>query len=141
MSRARFEPALAAEELKNLVALLLQKYAYSTLQMLVTAVNAVVQDAGYDSLQDRELAGILKRVANHKGKTPRKKMAILPGHVRGIRDLHKPFAQPMLTWVRDIAVLLVGWYGFLRVMEAICLDACDVAITEEGMLLHVHPNR
>ena len=137
MGRTEFDPGLATDELKNLVALMARKYAYSTLQMLVNAVNAVVQDAGYDSLRDRELTALLKGVANHKGRTPRKKMAILPGHVRAALDLQKPSGQSMLTWVRDLAVLMLGWYGFLRVMEAICLDTCDIAIKDGGVLLHV----
>ncbi len=41
-----FSLEVAKDELKNLVALLLRKYAYSTLNMLVTAVNAVLQDSG-----------------------------------------------------------------------------------------------
>ena len=44
----KFDTSRASDELKNLVALLLRKYAYSTLNILVNAVNAVIQDAGYD---------------------------------------------------------------------------------------------
>ena len=122
------------------------KYAYGTVNMMVSAVARSAKDFGWGNLREDEvLAAMLKGLANLKGVSKKKKIAILGEHLGAFLRMSKPPGMCLELWHLTQAVVVIGWMAFLRVSEILGsgytakgevkdgppgLDVCDVNIVE-----------
>ena len=139
--------------LKRMVVRMMDKYAVGTVEMLVTACARAAKDFGWKSpREDEDLQAQLKGLANLRGVSKNKKLAMVADHVAAIMDLPKPPGMSLLMYVLAKAVVIVGWWVFLRVSEMIGsgrlrsgelkegptgLDVCDVVFVENRMDVRV----
>ena len=123
-----------------------EKYAYGTVNMMVSAVARSAKDFGWGNLREDEvLAAMLKGLANLKGVSRRKKLAILGEHLGAFLRMRKTPGASLELWHLTQAMVLIGWMAFLRVSELIGsgytakgevkegppgLDVCDVGIVD-----------
>lgn len=129
--------------LHSMVNAMREKYAFGTINMLVTAVARAARDFGWaNPREDEVLQGIMHGLARLKGTSKMKKMAMLGEHVRLIMAMRKAPGVHLKKWALTKAVILLGWMAFLRVSELLGsgrtrqgalkdgptgLDVCDVA--------------
>ena len=132
---------------RAMVTAMKEKYAYGTVNMMVSAVARSAKDFGWGNLRDDEvLSAMMKGLANMKGLSKRKKMAILGEHLAAFLGLRKPSQVSLERWHLTQAVVVIGWMAFLRVSELIGsghtkagevkegpsgLDVCDIKVVEE----------
>lgn len=141
------------ELLMRMVNVMKEKYAFGTINMLVTAVARAAKDFGMASpREDEQLDAVLKGIKKLKGLSKKKKMAVLAEHVRYLMDLRKAGSMALERWALLKTVVLVGWMGFFRVSELLGsgrrktgeladgpsgLDVCDVGFEEHRMVFTV----
>jgi hypothetical protein len=131
---------------RAMVTAMREKYAYGTVNMMVSAVARTAKDFGWGNLREDEvLSAMMKGLANMKGMSKRKKLAILGEHLGAFLRMRKPEGMSLELWHLTQAVIVIGWMAFLRVSEILGsgytakgevkegppgLDVCDVDIVE-----------
>ena len=123
------------------------KYAYGTVNMMVTAVARAAKDFGWGNPRDDEvLTAMMQGLKNLKGLNKKKQQAMLAEHVAAIMTMRKEAGMALELWILVKAMVIVGWMAFLQVSEMVGsgrykggepkdgpsgLDVCDVAVMVE----------
>ncbi len=108
----------------------------ATLIRRCSAISAVHQAAGHPSptaspLVRTTLAGI-RRV---HGISPAAKDPLVAHQVRRLLDALPTESAKALLAARDRALLVLGFYGALRRSELVALDATDVEVNDQGLVV------
>jgi len=113
------------------------KAAYSTLVQRLSALHREHLSRGFKSPVKNELVrATLRGIARVYGRKQRQKRPLLKEHLEAI-------ARRMqgLNGVRDRALLLVGFMGGFRCSELVALDAEDLHIAKDGMLVQLRRSK
>ena len=82
----------------------MDKYAVGTVEMLVTSCARAAKDFGWASPRESaRLQSVLKGLANLRGVTKKKKLAMVADHVAAIMDLPKPPGIAFADWALNTA--------------------------------------
>lgn len=126
-----------------LVALVQNGYAHSTCRLYLAALRAWHRARGF-APPSAEPARQALRLASQEGLLPRRERA----HPLLAADLKTAVAllRSSRNWsrwriARDVALLLVGWCGALRVSELVRLRWSDVQWTPEGLVVTVRAGK
>src|ERR1017187_430931 len=138
--KAHGQPSLTAspETVALYVTDLAATHKTSTLTRRISAISQAHQIAGLETPTGSAkvrlvMAGIRRTKGTaQKGKTPilvddlRRMLAGLPGNLLGVRDR---------------VLLLIGFCGTFRRSELVALDAADVAVTREGLVVTIRRSK
>ena len=132
--------------LESMITVMQKKYALGTVNMMVSAVARAAGDFGWDSPRESErIKHMLKGVANLKGISKKKKLAIIAQHVVCMMEMKMPAKYTLKEWALFKAIVIVGWMAFLRVSEMVGsgrfkdgtpkdgpsgLDVCDITMRD-----------
>jgi len=108
-----------------------QGYGVSAVQQVLAALRLKFRSRGVE-LEDPELALLLRKVRRTLGVAPRRAKRPFT-----LEMLERVRWRPGLVGIRDRALLLVGFYGALRVRELVGLNIEDIAEQKEGFVVAI----
>jgi integrase len=108
-----------------------QGYGISAVQQLLAALRLKFRSRGVE-LEDPELALLLRKVRRTLGVAPRRAKRPFT-----LEMLERVKWRPGLVGIRDRALMLVGFYGALRVRELVGLNIEDIAEQKEGFVVAI----
>ncbi len=114
-----------------------------TLGHRLAAIAVAHKVAGYPnptSKREEPLASIWAGIKRKRGQRKTQKMPLLEAHLRKIiklKDAETHSAIGELRWIRDRALLLVGFAGALRRSELVDIDIKDLTFDERGLRLYI----
>ena len=122
-----------------LVALADAGYLPSTIRRRMAAISVAHQLARLaNPVGSPEVMTVWSGVRRSLGAAPARKTALETELLRRVLD---PLDDERLADVRDRALLLVGFAGCLRRSELVGLDAADVTVTGDGLVLTVRGSK
>ncbi len=139
--RAQRRKALPASEetLILYVVAALERYRVATIDRQVAAVVDAHVSRGLPSPAGRDLRDVMSGARRQPGAGSRPKAAITPDHLRAMcAALRRSGAS---LWVRDRAILTLGFAAALRRSELAALDVGDVRFVRQGMTVTVRRSK
>lgn len=110
----------------------------STLQRRISAISQAHQAAGHDSpTQTAVVRSVMAGIRRVKGTAPAQKAP-------AVTDLLRRMVATLpagLLGIRDRALLLIGFAGAFRRSELVSLDAGDVELTDDGLVVHLRRSK
>jgi integrase len=110
-------------------------YGVSAVQHLLAALRLKFRSRGVE-LEDPELALLLRKVRRTLGVAPRRAKRPFT-----LEMLERVQWRPGLVGIRDRALMLVGFYGALRVRELVGLNIEDVTEHERGYIITIRRSK
>ncbi|AWM39153.1 integrase [Gemmata obscuriglobus] len=115
-----------------------QELKTSTLQRRLMSISDAHRTAGFDSpTKSAQVKLVWAGIRRDKGVAQNHKKPTLTKHIREMVE-HLPQG---LLGVRDRALLLLGFAGAMRRSELVGIDATDVALTDEGLVVTIRKSK
>ena len=108
-----------------------QGYGISAVQQVLAALRLKFRSQGVE-LEDPELSLLLRKVRRALGVAPRRAKRPFT-----LEMLERVRWRPGLVGIRDRALMLVGFYGALRIRELVGLNIKDVTEQKEGFVVAI----
>jgi len=116
-----------------------RKLAVSTIKRHLAAIKTQHEHAGFQTpTQSEIIKGIKRGISRKHGIPPHGAEALLPEALKKIID---EIDLTTLIGKRDLALLLVGFYGALRRSELVGLSTDDIQWSNEGVVLLLHHSK
>jgi integrase len=106
-------------------------YGISAVQQLLAALRLKFRCQGVE-LKDPELWLLLRQIRRTLGRAPRRRK-----HPFRLEMLERVKWRPGLVGIRDRALMLVGFYGALRIGELVGLNIEDLTKHEKGYIITI----
>jgi site-specific recombinase XerD len=125
------DPDAAASVAAYIEHIVRQGYGVSAVQQLLAALRLKFRSQGV-KLEDPELALLLRQVRRTLGVAPRRAKRPFT-----LEMLERVQWRPGLVGIRDRALMLVGFYGALRIRELVGLNIEDITEQKEGFVVAI----